>query len=123
MPCVSATRAAGTMTKKPSETRKSPIANFSGPPSLTRIHSQAKRGAKAMTKSGCSDWNQLDGNDQPRIDVRVWRSAKSVSVEPDCSKAAKKISAKRKKTPMRKRRRLSSFGGGQAPSPVRTGGG
>jgi hypothetical protein len=57
-----------------------------------------------MTKSGCSAWNQLDGNVQPKSQRRVWRSAKRVSVEPDCSNPPQKMTVKTKRMRMTKMR-------------------
>src|SRR4026208_1295310 len=52
--------------------------------SLTQ--SQANIGAKMMTKSAFTDWNQLLGKLQPKIEVLVLRSAHGLSVRPACSK-------------------------------------
>ena len=60
------------------------------------IQSHANTGANAQTKNEFIDWNQLLGKLQPTIDVRVSRSAKSVSVDPACSKSDQKSAAARK---------------------------
>src|SRR6476619_156188 len=60
-------------------------------PRLTQIH--AKIGEKMMTKSGSTDWNQLDGYGCPKNVSRVARSAKRLRLDPACSKPAQNRSA------------------------------
>ncbi len=45
-------------------------------------HSQAKTGASAITYSGFSDWNQLDGKSKPKSVFSVLFFAKRLRVEP-----------------------------------------
>src|SRR5580765_8196401 len=76
--------------------KKSPIVNFAGLDGSrrpSRIHSHAKIGEKMMTKSGSTDWNQLDGYVKPATTRRVARSANSVRLDPACSNPAQKINA------------------------------
>src|SRR6202035_556605 len=90
-------------TRKPKPTKKRPEANLAGLdgsrlPSL--IHSQAKTGASVQMKNELTDCSQLDGNLKPKMELRVKRSAKRLSVEPACSKADQKREAKTKKRKM-----------------------
>src|SRR5947208_8234588 len=62
--------------------------------------SHAKIGAKMMTQSGSTDWNQLDGNVKPNSVSCVARSAKRLRVVPACSYPAQKIVVKRKRMPI-----------------------
>src|SRR5216684_8279747 len=98
-PCDSKKRAAGTISKNDKLRKKSPSVNLVGLEGSRRLfaidnHTNAKIGEKMMTNNGSTDWNQLDGYVKPRIVRRVARSAKSVRLEPACSKPAQKISAK-----------------------------
>src|SRR5882724_1547120 len=101
--CDSKKRAAGTIRRNDRLRAKSPIVNFAGLDGSRRFlandnHNTAKIGEKMMTNNGSTDWNQLDGYVKPRTTRRVARSAKSVRLEPACSKPAQKIRAKRVRT-------------------------
>ena len=51
-----------------------PSANFAGTDGSrgpSRSHSHAKTGASRITKTGCTDWNQDDGNAKPNASSRV----------------------------------------------------
>src|SRR5216684_8972168 len=94
---------AGTSMANPNPTPMSPAENLTGldgsrEPSPT--HNQAKTGANVMMKSAFADWNQLLGKFHPRIEFRVARSAKRLSVDPACSNSDQNRAAARKKTPM-----------------------
>src|SRR5687767_8119143 len=85
----------------PADRKISPRVNLPGLdgsrfPSRSHIH--AKTGARRMMKAAFTDWNQLDGKSNPRIEVRVLRSAKRLSVEPACSNADQNTEAPRKST-------------------------
>src|SRR3954468_15853458 len=71
-------RAAGTTSRNDRLRNASPSVNLSGldgsmRPRLSQIH--AKIGEKMMTKSGSTDWNQLDGYEWPKNVSCVARSA------------------------------------------------
>src|SRR2546421_12042766 len=90
------------MAAKPAPTIKRPNENFVGldgsrRPSRTHIH--ANTGASAMMKSELTDWYQLLGKSQPRIELRVLRSARRLSVDPACSNSDQKSAAAMKHTP------------------------
>ena len=75
--------------------RKKPRDIFTGvlgssPTRPSRDHSQAKTGAKITMATAFTDWNQLAGMVQPSTSRSDWRSAKTVSEAPACSKAAQK---------------------------------
>src|SRR6266436_1509742 len=96
-------RAAGTRMANPSPTPISPAENLTGLDGSrepSRTHNQANTGANVMMKSAFADWNQLLGNVQPRMEFRVARSAKRLSVDPACSNSDQNRAAARKKTPM-----------------------
>src|SRR6185437_6234150 len=83
--------------------KKSPAANFVGVDGSyfpRRIHIQANAGASTMTKIACTLANQLDGKLTPANDVRVYRSANRLSVDPACSYAPQNTAANTKKTAM-----------------------
>ena len=42
-------------------------------------------GAMAITIAGCTAWNQLEGKLQPKISLRVKRSANKFKLDPPCS--------------------------------------
>src|SRR4051812_47481219 len=87
-----------------------PRANFTGLDGWRdpmRIQRKAKIGARRMTQMELTDCQYGDGNDHPKISLRVSRSAKSEIVDPVCSKIAQKISAAKKKTRMAAIRLLS----------------
>src|SRR5882724_4602118 len=68
--------------------KKSPKANFAeleGCRAPMRCQMNAKTGASMITKIAGTDWNQLEGNAQPKISFRVSRSANNVMLEPACS--------------------------------------
>src|SRR4051812_32685537 len=85
-------RAATIRTANPAPTRRRPSENLTGvegswPRRPSDSHSHANIGANAQTKSEFIDWNQLLGYDQPKIVVRVSRSANRLRVDPACSKS------------------------------------
>src|SRR5205807_4283000 len=88
--------AAGTRMAKAAPPNISPSENFAGLEGSSRLrlsasHNQAKTGASATTKTGCTNWYQLAGKTRPKGRVRsVLRSANRLSVEPACSKDAQK---------------------------------
>src|SRR5947209_5361165 len=95
-PCDSKYFAAGTISKNERLRKKRPIVNLAGldgsrRPIVSQIH--AKIGEKMITNNGSTDWNQLDGYVKWKTVRRVARSAKSVRLDPACSKPAQKISA------------------------------
>src|ERR1700737_379438 len=100
-------RAAGTMSRNDRLRKTNPNVNLTGldgscGPSRTHIH--AKNGANRITKSGSTDWNQLDGYMYRKIVRRVARSAKRFRLDPACSNPAQNISAKNERmaiAPMR----------------------
>ena len=61
---------------------------------------QAKTGASAITKIGCTLWNQLAGKAKPKMVQSVPRSANRLSEEPACSKAAQKSAEEMNSTRM-----------------------
>ena len=80
--------AAGRRNRKETPIIRSPNANFAGVdgsrlPRWTQSHANA--GARTITKIACTVRNQLDGKLTPRMDVRVYRSPKRLSVDPACS--------------------------------------
>ena len=82
------------------------MAGLEGSRRPRRIHSHANTGAKATTKIGSTDWYQLDGNDQPKITLFVYWSAKRFRLLPACSKPTQNSVAKTKRrmmAPMRVR--------------------
>ena len=83
-----ASAAAGIISAVPMPRNARPMVNFTGLDgcrSPDRSQMIEKTGASAMTKTASTDWNQLDGNSQPKTSLRVSRSAKSVRLEPACS--------------------------------------
>src|SRR5437868_14966419 len=89
--------AAGTISAKERVSINSPSVNFTGLDGSRdprRIQIQAKTGAKRITTSGSTDWNQLEGYVKPKIVSLVARSAKRFRLDPACSKPAQNISAK-----------------------------
>src|SRR5581483_6491334 len=92
--------------------KRRPKANFVGVEGSRwprRTQSQAKAGERRITKIGWMVRNQLDGKLKPRIEVRVKRSPKRLSVDPACSYAPQNTAANTKKTAMAARRFHSVF--------------
>src|SRR5690242_18061266 len=82
--------ATGTRMANPSPTHRSPKVNFVGLdgwrfPSAS--HNQANTGAIAITRIGCTDWNQAAGNTKLPICRLMLRSANRLSDDPACSNA------------------------------------
>ncbi len=77
---------------------------------------QAKTGASTITKTGCTDWNQLAGKAKPKMVQLVPRSAKRLSEEPACSKAAQKRAEEMNSTRMAAQRLRST--GDQFPKKI-----
>src|ERR1700676_2074744 len=95
--------AAGTSRANPAPTPMSPAENLTGLDGSrepSRTQSQAKTGANVMMNSAFADWNQLLGKVHPRMEFRVARSAKRLSVDPACSNSDQHRAAARKKTPI-----------------------
>ena len=78
--------------------------------------SQAKTGASAITKIGCTHWNQLAGKANPKMRQSVPRSANRLSEEPACSKAAQKSAEETNSTRMAAHRLRST--GDQLPKKI-----
>src|SRR5882724_13013871 len=88
-----------------------PSANFAGLeglrlPSFTQT--AAKTGAISTTKTGSTDWYQLEGKWYPKKSRRVSRSARSVRLVEACSNDIQKIIAKRNRIKMTPTRRASA---------------
>src|SRR6266478_7112817 len=80
--------AANVITTNAIPAKNNPKANFAeleGCRSPMRCQMKAKTGANIITKIAGTDWNQLEGNCQPKIWFRVSRSANNVILEPACS--------------------------------------
>jgi len=76
------------MVRNPIPRRIRPYPNFSGRdgfhlPNTNQSH--PKTGAKAMMKTGFTDWNQLAGISHPSRALSVNTSAKMVRDDPACS--------------------------------------
>src|SRR6187399_1379899 len=101
-PSAADTRAAMAMTAKPRPTKRSPNANFTGddgsvPDFAMRIQAQANTGASRIRNTELVDWWKLEGNDTPKISLRVNRSPKRLRLDPACSNPPQKRAAKMKR--------------------------
>src|SRR5262245_13456946 len=88
--------AAGIRTAKDSPANSNPRENFAGAGGSACLrprdsHNKANTGARATTKIGCTNWNQLAGNSQPKMMRLVFRSANRFSEDPACSNDPQKI--------------------------------
>src|SRR5712671_2525422 len=95
--------AANVITTNAIPAKKSPNANFAeleGCRSPMRCQMNAKHGASMITKIAGTDWNQLEGNAQPKIWFRVSRSANSVILDPACSYVIQNMIEKRTRIKM-----------------------
>src|SRR5580658_1779803 len=74
------------------------FAGLDGSRLANAIHSQANSGARIITKSAGTNWNQLAGKSNPNTTRLVLRSANRLSDEPACSYAAQNVQDATKST-------------------------
>ena len=84
------------------------MAGLDGSRRPSETHSQANTGAKSTTKTGSTDWYQLEGNSYPSTTLSVFWSANRVRLLPACSKPTQNRVAKMKRTMMAPMRFVSS---------------